>query len=187
VPPLRERKEDIIELADFFLRKHAAPGTTSISIPPALQEAFLDYHWPGNVRELENIVRRFLVFQDARMVEEGLRGTPAPEPANDLVPIDTAPAEPPRQIEAPVTYANGASTIGANWHSNGVRQGMTPVLVQVAHDKREAERSAILDALNQTDWNRRQASVLLQIDYKALLYKMKVLSIAKEDVLAAAV
>lgn len=186
VPPLRERKEDILALADFFLSKHAAPGTTSISIPPALQEVFLDYHWPGNVRELENIVRRFLVFQDARMVEEGLRGTPAPEPANGLVPIGTAPAEPPRQIEAPVTHANGASTIGANGHSNGMRKAITPVLMQVAHAKREAERSAILDALSQTDWNRRQASVLLQIDYKALLYKMKVLSIAKEDVLAAA-
>ena len=188
VPPLRERKEDILALADFFLRKHAAPGTTSIRIPPTLQDVFLDYHWPGNVRELENIVRRFLVFQDARMVEEGLRGTPAPEPANGMVPIGTASADPPRQIEAPVTHANGANgTIGANEHSNGLRKGITPVLMQVAHAKREAERSVILDALSQTDWNRRQASILLQIDYKALLYKMKVLSIAKDDVLAAAV
>ena len=187
VPPLRERREDILALADFFLRKHAAPGTTSIRIPPALQEVFLDYHWPGNVRELENMVRRFLVFQDARMVEEGLRGTPAREPATGLVPIRTASAEPPRQIDAPVTHANGANgTNGANGHSNRMREGITPVLVQVAHAKREAERSAILDALRQTDWNRRQASVLLQIDYKALLYKMKVLSITKEEALTAA-
>ena len=122
------------------------------------------------------------------MVEEGLRGTPAPEPANGVVPIGTASAEPPRQIDAPVTHANGANgTNGANGHSNRMREGTTPVLVQVAHAKREAERSAILDALRLTDWNRRQASVLLQIDYKALLYKMKVLSIAKDDVLAAAV
>jgi DNA-binding NtrC family response regulator len=52
--------------------------------------------------------------------------------------------------------------------------------VQVANAKREAERVAILAALRATKWNRRQASVRLQTDYKSLLYKMKVLSIKKE-------
>jgi hypothetical protein len=60
----------------------------------------------------------------------------------------------------------------------------TPVLVQVANAKREAERLAILEALRATKWNRRKASVQLQTDYKGLLYKMKVLSIKKEDAAA---
>ena len=67
VPPLRERKDDIIALADFFIRKHAEPGTAIAKIPPRLQELFLEYHWPGNVRELENLVRRFLIFPDAAL------------------------------------------------------------------------------------------------------------------------
>ena len=58
------------------------------------------------------------------------------------------------------------------------------MLQQVAQAKREAERSAILAALKSTNWNRRQASALLQIDYKALLYKMKVLSIKREKAAA---
>jgi two-component system response regulator AtoC len=188
VPPLRERKEDILALADFFVRKHTPSGTAAVRIPASLQEIFLDYHWPGNVRELENMVRRFLVFQDAGMVGQDLCGKLAPRTSYASVPIETAPAEIPPPIEAPAIHAhegNGAN--GTNGHSNDSSETITPVLMQVANAKREAERSAILDALNHTDWNRRQAAVLLQVDYKALLYKMKVLSITKEGVLTAAI
>jgi len=59
-------------------------------------------------------------------------------------------------------------------------QENVPVLEQAARAKRDAERSAIMSALKSTNWNRKRASVLLQIDYKALLYKMKKLSIRKE-------
>jgi two-component system response regulator AtoC len=65
VPALRERKEDILALADFFVRKHAEPGTPIAKVPPLLEQLFLEYQWPGNVRELENLVRRFPRFPDA--------------------------------------------------------------------------------------------------------------------------
>ena len=188
VPPLRERKDDIIALADFFVRKHAEPGTAIVKIPPLLQELFLEYQWPGNVRELENVVRRFLIFPDAHLVEQYLRSKLARKPANESVPVETLPAAEPPQIDVPVTPANATNTTdgvngtnGANGHVvNGGSGGETPVLVQVANAKREAERAAILAALRATNWNRRQASVRLQTDYKGLLYKMKVLSIKKE-------
>ena len=189
VPPLRERKDDIIALADFFIRKHAEPGTAIAKIPPRLQELFLEYQWPGNVRELENLVRRFLIFPDALYVEQYLRSKLAPKPANESVHVETLPAAEPPQIDVPVTPANATNptagvngTNGVNGHAivNGESGGVTPVLVQVANAKREAERAAILAALRATKWNRRQASVRLQTDYKGLLYKMKVLSIKKE-------
>lgn len=53
----------------------------------------------------------------------------------------------------------------------------TPVLEQVTKAKRQAELEAVLGALNSTRWNRKKAAVILQIDYKALLYKMKKLGI----------
>jgi len=187
VPPLRERKDDIIALADFFIRKHAEPGTAIAKIPPRLQELFLEYQWPGNVRELENLVRRFLIFPDALYVEQYLRSKLAPKSANEWVPVEILPAAEPPQIDVPVTSAhvsNGTAgvngTNGVNDHLNGGSGGIMPVLVQVANAKREAERAAILAALMATKWNRRQASVRLQTDYKGLLYKMKVLSIKKE-------
>jgi two-component system response regulator AtoC len=53
----------------------------------------------------------------------------------------------------------------------------TPILRQVTKAKEQAETDAILAALNSTRWNRKQAAQILNIDYKALLYKMKKLSI----------
>jgi two-component system response regulator AtoC len=186
LPPLRDHKEDIAGLADFFVKKHTPPGTASVKIPPALQAAFMDYNWPGNIRELENTVRKFIVYRDARLVEHDLHGKLSRKAANGWAPMAAAPAADLPQIEAPVAATNGAN--GTHWVNGGAHgnatatpEGMTPVLMQVAKAKREAERSAILTTLRNTNWNRRQASVQLQIDYKALLYKMKVLSITKED------
>jgi transcriptional regulator with PAS, ATPase and Fis domain len=91
VPPLRERKDDIIALADFFIRKHAEPVTAIAKIPPRLQELFLEYQWLGNVRELENLVRRFLIFPDASYVEQYLRSKLAHKPANESVHVEALP------------------------------------------------------------------------------------------------
>src|ERR1039457_1103418 len=131
VPPLRERKEDILALADFFVRKHTPSGTAAVRIPATLQEIFLDHQWPGNVRELENMVRRFLVFRDAGMGGQELCGKLAPRPSYASVPIEPPPAEPPPPIEAPVLPAKEANgTNGTNGHSNGSGATITPVLMQ---------------------------------------------------------
>ena len=62
LPPLRERKEDIPELAKFFLRKYAAElGTENPSIHAEAMEFLIAENWPGNVRELENVVRKMLL------------------------------------------------------------------------------------------------------------------------------
>jgi transcriptional regulator with PAS, ATPase and Fis domain len=65
LPPLRERGNDIIELAEYFAAKFSAPAA-----PPAMSEAFRSalrsYHWPGNVRELANTIRRALALCQER-------------------------------------------------------------------------------------------------------------------------
>lgn len=59
LPPLRERKEDIVLLADHFLKKYSAQNFKDIKriSTPAI-DMFMSYHWPGNVRELENCIER---------------------------------------------------------------------------------------------------------------------------------
>ena len=62
VPPLRERPEDILPLAQLFVEKYArAMGKPTRSIAPDAKAVLLSYRWPGNVRELENAVERAMV------------------------------------------------------------------------------------------------------------------------------
>jgi transcriptional regulator with GAF, ATPase, and Fis domain len=85
MPPLRDRKEDIAELAEAFLTKYAGEGSR-----PALSRGALDvleqYPWPGNVRELENVIHRSVVLAkgetiDAADLPEELREQSAKSPA----------------------------------------------------------------------------------------------------------
>lgn len=66
IPPLRERKSDILELADYFLEKYSSQsGKKVVRLSTPAIDMLMAYHWPGNVRELENIVERaVLLSQD---------------------------------------------------------------------------------------------------------------------------
>jgi two-component system response regulator AtoC len=72
VPPLRERKEDIIPLAEVLLQKHASDGALTPEITPALHQAMLAHDWPGNVRELENVIRKLIVIRNPDMIGRDL-------------------------------------------------------------------------------------------------------------------
>lgn len=61
IPPLRERKEDIEVLVQYFLRNLNTKYGTCKSLTPNALDTMLEYHWPENVRELENIVERLVV------------------------------------------------------------------------------------------------------------------------------
>jgi two-component system response regulator AtoC len=151
IPPLRERKEDIVPIAEFLMKKHADSGGAPV-LTAALKQTLLSYEWPGNIRELENVVRKFLILRNADMIVRELHMKASRKAALRLQPGD------------------GLAT-------DATSSGETAILEQVTMAKQQAERTAILGALNSTRWNRKQAAALLKIDYKALLYKMKKLGI----------
>ena len=64
VPPLRERREDILELASYFLERHG--DARRLTLSRAAADALLTYDWPGNVRELERMMERTLALAPAR-------------------------------------------------------------------------------------------------------------------------
>ena len=69
VPALRERREDIIELAVFFLKHHAARTEKLLThIEPEAVEMLMAHDWPGNIRELENVIERAVVLADGPAV-----------------------------------------------------------------------------------------------------------------------
>jgi DNA-binding NtrC family response regulator len=152
IPPLRERTQEIIPLAETLLRRHLPPGMTAPVITKELQDAMLAYSWPGNVREVENVMRRFLVYQDASILAREivhLNSTAAPQ------------AEKPQEIK----HANGSG------NGNGNNNVLT--MDHLEQTSRQAETKLLLDALGATRWNRRQAAAQLKIDYKAFLYKLQ--------------
>jgi len=71
VPPLRERKDEIADLAEYFLAKYS-PGNPP-ELPSRLRQVLLEHDWPGNIRELENLMRKFLVYKSVEMIANELQ------------------------------------------------------------------------------------------------------------------
>src|SRR5579872_617431 len=144
VPPLRERKEEIPILLKHFMGLFAARyGRTPLSVSPNLVEACVKYRWPGNLRELENFVKRYLILGDESLVLNELESKRKGEPLLE----------------------ESASEISKE------RPADLKSLVRSLKD--EAECEAISRTLRQTKWNRKEAARLLNISYKALLYKIR--------------
>ena len=71
LPPLRHRKEDISELAQYFVRKFTSPSNKSIkSISDGVLEQLQEYEWPGNIRELEHLIERSMLLTDGNVINE---------------------------------------------------------------------------------------------------------------------
>jgi Nif-specific regulatory protein len=69
-PPLRERKSDILLLADYFVEKYSNLNQKSVRrISTAAIDLLLSYHWPGNVRELENCIERSVLLSPGKSIE----------------------------------------------------------------------------------------------------------------------
>jgi two-component system response regulator AtoC len=74
LPALRERKADVVPLAEYFLEKHAAEVGKKAPVLRVEDEELLEAHyWPGNIRELENLVRRIVAVGDSRMALQELQ------------------------------------------------------------------------------------------------------------------
>jgi len=151
IPPLRERKEEIpILLKHFMTQLSEQYARPPLPCSPELLLACATYPWPGNLRELGNFVKRYLVLGDEKLAINEL------QPRTDGTGAHFQPAVP----------RNGSEPVG------GLKG-----LARSAKDEAEAE--AIAKALEETNWNRKQAAVLLQISYKALLYKIRQYGIAE--------
>ncbi len=151
IPPLRERKEEIpILLKHFMSRMSEQYARAPLPFTPELMQACLAYSWPGNLRELNNFIKRYLVLGDEKLAIHELH---------------------------PHGADTGAILPDAALRSGGDTPGGLKSLSRTAKDGAEAE--AIARALEETNWNRKQAAAILQISYKALLYKIRQYGIAQ--------
>ena len=156
VPPLRERRGDVPQLAAFILQALANKnGGKADQLMPAALDALEAYDFPGNVRELENILERAVAMCEGSNIE-----------AVDLMlPTRSATAQPsspavPGSPAAPLTAAPGATGDG----------GLDDYISQL-------ERTAIVKALEESRYNKTATARKLGITFRALRYKLKKLGI----------
>jgi len=171
IPPLRQRREEILPLAEMLLARHTPAGQKPPPIREALKRFLLEYRWPGNVRELENVMRRFLVYQDsALLIQELLDGAEELRSGLSLAKVASFP-----ESHEPVASVHGASepAEGPVGMKPPERVERLDRLDRLAEASRLAETELLLDALEASRWNRRQAAASLQIEYKAFLYKLQ--------------
>jgi two-component system response regulator FlrC len=71
IPPLRERKGDILPLANLAIRKHSPAGRVAPTLSADAEARLLAHDWPGNVRELENVVQRSLILSSGNTIDAG--------------------------------------------------------------------------------------------------------------------
>jgi DNA-binding NtrC family response regulator len=93
LPPLRERKRDIIALSHYFLKKHAPAGRPELQLAPEAREALLAYDWPGNVRELESAIIRGIHLSQANLIEAKDLGIPSATESQPDLPVTIVSTE----------------------------------------------------------------------------------------------
>lgn len=159
IPPLRERREDIPEILDYYLKKSAADNGKNVTdISPEALGVLMAYDWPGNVRELRNCVERMVVF--ARGVTLTMTDVPADirSAVGEQFEAKSMPAQPQAEAKKEPQPSDDA---GLNVKEN--------------------ERNLIMKALEECGGNRSQAAVKLDISRRTLYRKLHEYGLAKDD------
>jgi two-component system response regulator AtoC len=159
IPPLTDRREDITYLFEYFLDTYNEKYGKNIQVnKDELYPMLVSYPWPGNVRELKNQVKRLVILGNIDEMVQYLKGSGAV--VMEKRPLETRD----RGLEIPAP-------------SDPVE--IMPLKLAAKEATLKAERDMILKALRGTNWNKKKAAHLLQVSYKALLYKIKECGIEK--------
>jgi len=155
-PPLRDRCDDIEELALHFVRKAALASEREIQgISDEALEALKAYRWPGNVRQLEWAIERAVVLGETSQLELG------DFPPEILQPGQEIPVTEPRTVP-----------------SRPSATGLTPVIPETSWE--EHEKAKIAEALQRTNGNITRAAQLLGMTFRTLQYRLDKFGIKKQ-------
>lgn len=157
VAPLRERRSDIPLLAEHFLStKSREFGIPQPRLDDMAMQALNAYDFPGNVRQLENILERALTMCEQEAISESDLGLTRSGAATTQIDPPILAEEPSTQDQPTPQFADTAE-------------------LQSYLD--EVERSRIIQALEQTRWNKTKAAKILGISFRALRYRLQKLEI----------
>ncbi|MCF6246188.1 MAG: sigma-54 dependent transcriptional regulator [Desulfobacula sp.] len=174
IPPLRERKEDIPPLIEYYYRTYKSEYPESGGTKPDAHtlEILCNYPWPGNVRQLQNCIKKQIVLRSwSKIIDE----LPKEHP---MIPaeIQTETNTNSNQIQINPEFANDRTGIISQFvdlstSSEKLFEDISlKKIKKLASDR--VEKEVITFVLEKVGWNRSRASKILKISYKTLLYKM---------------
>jgi transcriptional regulator with PAS, ATPase and Fis domain len=158
IPPLRERTEDIPELAQVFLQRFCTKmNKPLLTIQSEAYDALLRYPWPGNVRQLQNVIERAVVLTQGSMITR----RNLPHEVIHATPFDAA-----------------AAPVKSNTFPNSELIEAPPQNRSLLTDSQslnlaEREKAALMAALDQCNGNKKKAAELLGIHRPTLYTKLK--------------
>ena len=172
MPPLRQRREDIPQLINHYLKIfNKSKNKSIIAVHDKAMAILVEYDWPGNIRELVNFVERMVVLSSGdvltpRDLPDKVRGGTTEE-FLDLSPIMPEPEVTPAQMLQ--------QSMRTSFFVGLPEEGMN--LKQAVED---FEREIITEALDKTDWIKNKAANLLGLNRTTLVEKLKKLNIKRD-------
>jgi two-component system, NtrC family, response regulator AtoC len=163
IPPLRDRKEDILPLVDFFVERYNRRFKKSIrGITDETRSLILSHNWPGNVRELKNTIERGMILEEESYLRSVYLPFSVAESSGRTLFEQTSPPDSARRLP------NGRSLPRLY-----IPEGGTSL--------EEVEHSMVELAMTQANGNQTNAARLLDISRDALRYKLKKFSLVSSD------
>ncbi len=162
IPPLRERGDDILQLADYFLKKYSRNQghNQNLFLSPEAKELLLNYSWPGNVRELENFMERMSILCDS----------PEIRPQDLPEKVTRAAGMEPR--------ANHQSKPGFDWPN---LEDMHAKNMDLKEFLDYIENNILVQALDKSGGVKNQAAEILGIKRTTLIEKLKKKDISSQE------
>ena len=161
LPPLRDRREDVLPLAEHFLKRFCEEnGKPPLRLSNQTMKLLMDYEWSGNVRELENVIERAVVLSTQTVIEP------------DLLPESVRSKEIVRGVRLQMTEF--MPPLPGEPGARMAADNPNPSLFQIVE---EVERRIIVDMLERTGWNQTEAAERFQIPLSTLNQKIKRLGI----------
>jgi DNA-binding NtrC family response regulator len=168
LPPLRDRREDILPLVQFFIERYNRRFRKSIrGITSETRELLVRYDWPGNVRELKNAIERAMILEDDDLLKPIYLPFSVGSPLSSLTAFEVSSGG---NVQAGagsgvMPHQETQSSNGKNLPRLSIPEGGTSL--------EEIERTLVEMAMSQSNRNQTQAAKLLDISRDALRYKLK--------------
>ena len=161
VPGLKERRDDILPLCNYFLIKHGHQSSQTQIAPDALGD-LLSYEWPGNVRELENVIQRAVVLSAGGQITSQHLFFDEPIFADEQISFDQ---HKDGQSDDPRELANSQFGVGGSPHDRGSsREGLQSAM--------EANEFRVISETIRNARTRKEAAARLGISERTLRYKV---------------